>query len=159
MPLLELIFPLLVFFWALLGLCVGSYLNVVIYRLPQKMSTAFPPSHCPGCSKPIAWYDNIPILSFLLLKGKCRHCKTEISPRYLFVEAGNRLLWLELLVYDYYTCLAGVEMVFIFWVCKETDVAWFSLLNFCYRRNLYGWISNNFSIEMLCDYFSCYFHK
>ena len=86
--------PMLYFFWALLGLCIGSYLNVVIYRVPLNMSTAFPPSHCPGCNSPIKWYDNIPILSYLFLRGKCRSCKAPISPRYMLVEAANMLLWL-----------------------------------------------------------------
>lgn len=59
------------------------------------MSTAYPPSHCPGCDKPIRWYDNIPILSYILLGGKCRNCKCRISPRYMLVEAANMLLWTE----------------------------------------------------------------
>lgn len=91
---LRLIAPLLYVFWAAIGLCIGSYLNVVIYRVPLKMSTAHPPSHCPGCDSPIKWYDNIPILSYIFLGGKCRNCGCRISPRYMFVEAANMLLWL-----------------------------------------------------------------
>lgn len=82
---------LLVFFLAL-GLCVGSFLNVVIYRMPRGESIVFPPSHCPSCGRRIAWHDNIPILSWLVLRGRCRHCKTSISPRYLVVEAVTGLL-------------------------------------------------------------------
>lgn len=91
---LQRVLPILYFFWALIGLCIGSYLNVVIYRVPLNMSTAFPPSHCPGCDSPIKWYDNIPILSYIILGGKCRNCKCRISPRYMLVEATNMILWL-----------------------------------------------------------------
>lgn len=91
---LQTVLPLLYVFWAAIGLCIGSYLNVVIYRVPLNMSTAYPPSHCPGCDKPIKWYDNIPILSYIILGGKCRNCKCRISPRYMLVEAANMLLWL-----------------------------------------------------------------
>ena len=66
--------------------CIGSFLNVVIYRLPNKMSLAKPASHCPNCNSPIKWYDNIPIISYIILGGKCRYCKERISPRYLIVE-------------------------------------------------------------------------
>jgi len=71
---------------AVFGLIAGSFLNVVIYRLPKGMSLVHPPSHCPLCKRKILWYDNIPILSFILLKGKCRYCKNEISPCYPLVE-------------------------------------------------------------------------
>jgi leader peptidase (prepilin peptidase) / N-methyltransferase len=70
----------------LLGLCLGSFLNVVIYRLPRDLSLWRPGSRCPGCGKPIAPYDNIPVLSFLLLRGRCRKCGIAISPRYPAVE-------------------------------------------------------------------------
>ncbi len=78
----------------ILGLCVGSFLNVVIYRLPNKMSLAKPASHCPSCKYELRWYDNIPVLSYLMLGGKCRRCKTHISFRYTAVELANALLWL-----------------------------------------------------------------
>ena len=77
----------------LLGLCVGSFLNVVIYRLPQKMSLAKPGSHCPTCKQKIKWYDNIPLLSYIFLLGKCRNCKHKISIRYPLVELLNAALW------------------------------------------------------------------
>lgn len=78
----------------IIGLCVGSFLNVVIYRTPNGMSLAKPASHCPKCKNPIKWYDNIPILSYIFLKGKCRHCKEHISFRYTIVEILNALLWM-----------------------------------------------------------------
>ncbi len=77
-----------------LGLCVGSFLNVLIYRLPRGMNIAKPASHCPRCGYRLKWYDNIPILSYILLRGKCRGCGERISPRYTAVEALNGLLWL-----------------------------------------------------------------
>ena len=79
---------------ALIGLCVGSFLNVVIYRLPNKIGLAKPNSHCPTCKYELKWYDNIPVISYLILGGKCRSCKTHISFRYTAVELANMLLWL-----------------------------------------------------------------
>ena len=77
-----------------LGLAFGSFLNVCIYRLPLGLSVVHPGSACPGCEKPIQFYDNVPILSWLLLRGRCRNCGTPISPRYLVVEALTGLLFL-----------------------------------------------------------------
>lgn len=79
---------------AVVGLCVGSFLNVVIYRVPLGMSVVSPPSHCPGCGERIRAYDNIPVLSYLLLRGRCRSCGCRISPRYTLVELLNAALWL-----------------------------------------------------------------
>ena len=61
------------------GAVVGSFLNVCIYRLPKGESVVFPPSHCPGCDSRIAWYDNVPVVSYLLLRGRCRSCRASIS--------------------------------------------------------------------------------
>jgi len=68
------------------GLLIGSFLNVCIYRWPRDLSVVRPRSHCPGCDKPIAWYDNIPMLSYVLLGGRCRGCRVAISLRYPIVE-------------------------------------------------------------------------
>jgi leader peptidase (prepilin peptidase)/N-methyltransferase len=71
---------------AWLGACVGSFSNVLIYRLPRNLGVVRGRSHCPSCTATVAWYDNLPVLSWLLLRGRCRHCRAAISPRYLAVE-------------------------------------------------------------------------
>ena len=81
-------------FSALFGLCVGSFLNVVIYRLPRNMSLIKPNSHCTTCDYELRWYDNIPLVSYMILGGKCRKCGKHISFRYTAVELANMLLWL-----------------------------------------------------------------
>ena len=75
------------------GLAVGSFLNVCIYRLPRGQSLAWPASHCPSCSTPIGWYDNVPLLGYLRLRGKCRHCRAAISPVYPIVEATTAIVF------------------------------------------------------------------
>lgn len=78
------------------GAIVGSFLNVCIVRLPKEESILFPGSHCPFCNKPIAFYDNIPLISYLLLSRRCRHCKTIISVQYPLVEGITALFSLLL---------------------------------------------------------------
>ena len=78
---------------AILGVSVGSFLNVVIYRVPLSMSLSRPASHCPNCKYKLRFYDNIPVLSYLILGGRCRSCKTHISFRYTAVEILNGVLW------------------------------------------------------------------
>ena len=92
---------LIYFFAAVLGLCIGSFLNVLVYRLPRNMNIATPGSHCPECGYQLKWYDNIPVLSYIILGGRCRKCKTHISFRYTAVEIVNTLLW--------------VGCVYVFW--------------------------------------------
>ena len=74
------------------GICIGSFLNVCIYRLPIGQSIVHPPSSCPGCSTTIRFYDNIPLLSWLFLRGRCRHCHTPIAFRYVLVELLGGLM-------------------------------------------------------------------
>jgi leader peptidase (prepilin peptidase)/N-methyltransferase len=77
-----------------LGLAFGSFLNVCIHRLPKGLSVVSPRSACPVCKQPIAFYDNVPVVSWLILGGRCRRCKTRISPRYLLIELLTGLLFL-----------------------------------------------------------------
>lgn len=76
------------------GLAFGSFLNVVVHRLPRELSVVRPRSSCPGCRTPIAWYDNIPLLSWMVLRGRCRGCRAGISLRYPLVELLTGLLFL-----------------------------------------------------------------
>src|SRR5579864_3424899 len=85
------VFFILAFF--LFGLVFGSFLNVCIYRMPRELSVVRPRSACPACGTPIAAYDNIPVLSWIVLGGKCRHCKAAISPRYAAVELATAILF------------------------------------------------------------------
>ncbi len=79
-------------FAAVFGLIFGSFLNVCIYRIPNNKSIVWPPSFCPKCGKHIAFYDNIPVLSYILLWGKCRHCKAPISCQYPIIELLTAVL-------------------------------------------------------------------
>ncbi|HLB86913.1 MAG TPA: prepilin peptidase [Terriglobales bacterium] len=88
---MDLVFASAIF---LLGLAFGSFLNVCIYRLPRHLSVVRPGSACPECQHAIRFYDNVPILSWLLLRGRCRDCKARISPRYLVVELLTGALFL-----------------------------------------------------------------
>ncbi len=84
---------LLDIFVVLFGLAFGSFLNVCISRIPKEESVVRPPSHCMSCGKTIFWYDNIPVVSYLLLKGKCRQCGKAIPLRYPAVEVFSGLIW------------------------------------------------------------------
>ena len=82
----------------LLGACVGSFTNVVAWRLPRQESVVFPGSHCPKCGHAIRWHDNLPVLGWLLLRGRCRDCDAAISWRYPAVEALSAGLWISALL-------------------------------------------------------------
>ncbi len=81
----------------ILGLVLGSFANVCIYRMPRNMSIVKPNSHCTNCNSFVKWYDNIPILSYIILKGKCRNCGSKISLRYPFIELSCGFLFLSML--------------------------------------------------------------
>jgi leader peptidase (prepilin peptidase)/N-methyltransferase len=80
----------------ILGLMIGSFLNVVIYRVPRGESISFPGSHCPTCNHKLSWYHNIPLFSWVFLRGKCAFCHEPISVQYPLVELSTALLWLIL---------------------------------------------------------------
>ncbi|NQT00498.1 MAG: prepilin peptidase [Planctomycetes bacterium] len=80
------------------GCCIGSFLNVVIYRLPRDKSLVTPPSACPACGRHIRFYDNVPLVSWLFLGRKCRYCKASISPRYFIIELLTGLVFLGLFI-------------------------------------------------------------
>jgi leader peptidase (prepilin peptidase)/N-methyltransferase len=83
---------------AALGLILGSFLNVVIHRLPREMSLIRPPSHCPACGRPVRWFDNLPLLSWVLLGGRCRSCRAAIPIRYPLVELAAAVLLVAMIV-------------------------------------------------------------
>ncbi|MBR2320820.1 MAG: prepilin peptidase [Clostridia bacterium] len=111
----------------LLGVCVGSFLNVVIYRVPLGMSLAKPDSHCPQCKYQLKWSDNIPVLSYIFLGGKCRNCKQHIPFRYTAVELANMLAWLASVwlfwddskVFAVLTALATSLLICVFFIDLE----------------------------------------
>lgn len=86
------------------GAVVGSFLNVCVHRMPREESIVSPPSHCPHCHQHIRWTDNIPLVSYVVLRGKCRHCGASISPRYVVIELLTAMLflmiWLKLTPWD-----------------------------------------------------------
>lgn len=88
-----LLFFIVLLFVFITGLCVGSFLNVVVLRAFSNESIAYPPSKCPKCQKPLKWYHNIPVLSFVLLRGKCAYCKEKISIQYPLIEIITGLLF------------------------------------------------------------------
>jgi leader peptidase (prepilin peptidase) / N-methyltransferase len=98
--------------FALLGLAVGSFLNVCIHRIPRGGSIVRPPSRCPRCGYLLRWYDNVPLLSYFLLRGRCRRCRGPISIRYPIVEVATMAVFvLHLHVFDW-TALMAVRLVF-----------------------------------------------
>ncbi len=92
------VMAVMILFSILLGLLFGSFLNVCIYRIPIKKSIIFPPSSCPNCDRKIRFYDNIPVLSYLFLLGRCRFCHEHISIRYPLVELLSGLLSMALFI-------------------------------------------------------------
>jgi leader peptidase (prepilin peptidase)/N-methyltransferase len=95
------------------GAIIGSFLNVVIHRLPREESIVLPSSRCPGCGAAIAFYDNVPVLSYLLLGGRCRACKAHISARYPAVEALTAALWVIVAWHDGLTWALPFDLVFV----------------------------------------------
>jgi leader peptidase (prepilin peptidase)/N-methyltransferase len=111
-----------------LGLAFGSFLNVCIYRLPRGLSVVTPRSACPTCKQPIAFYDNLPVVSWLILGGHCRHCKERISPRYLIIEMLTGALFLACYWYFGWTlstlkyCTFGFLLLGLIFTDAETKL-------------------------------------
>ena len=111
-----------------LGLAFGSFLNVCIYRLPRDLSVVHPRSACPKCERPIHFYDNVPVLSWLILSGRCRHCKARISPRYLLVELLTGALFLACYAHFGFTlatlkyCALGFLLLGLIFTDAETHL-------------------------------------
>jgi len=95
-----------------IGLAVGSFLNVCIYRLPRGESLAWPGSHCPACGAPVAWHDNVPLVGYVRLAGRCRQCRSAISPVYPLVEAATAVVFLLHYLHFGWTPLFAVRVVF-----------------------------------------------
>ncbi len=110
------------------GLAFGSFLNVCIYRMPRGLSVVTPRSACPGCKAPIAAYDNVPVLSWLLLRGRCRTCQTPISPRYLLIEVLTGVMFLACCWYFGWTvftikyCLFAFLLLGLIFTDAETKI-------------------------------------
>lgn len=115
-------------FAALVGLLMGSFLNVCIYRVPRDLSVVTPRSFCPECGKPVNWLDNIPILSYALLKGRCRECGKSIGIRYPLVELTTAILFGSTIAMFGWNlnglkwCLFQAIMTVLFWVDLEERI-------------------------------------
>jgi leader peptidase (prepilin peptidase) / N-methyltransferase len=140
----EIVLPMwfwIVFLFAI-GCCVGSFLNVVICRLPRDKSLVRPPSSCPSCGKHIQFYDNIPLVSWLLLFGKCRYCRARISPRYFVIELLTGLVYVGTFAIYFHSGLRHGIPAFLSggWVLYLISVILFSSLIACSAIDLEMWI-------------------
>jgi len=107
------------------GATVGSFCNVCIYRIPRRESIVSPPSHCPRCHQPVRWHDNVPILGYTLLKGRCRDCGERISARYPVVEGVVALLWMGFWWFNdgqIWPFLADVAFITTLVICVGIDL-------------------------------------
>ena len=110
------------FLAAIYGAIVGSFLNVCIYRIPTEESIIFPASHCPLCLRPIALLDNIPVISFLILKGRCRHCAAKISWQYPLVEILSACLFVLFYYFFGVTTKSVLYLIFSLALLVETFI-------------------------------------
>jgi leader peptidase (prepilin peptidase)/N-methyltransferase len=122
----------------LYGLCFGSFLNVLIYRIPKHESIVKGASHCTSCGQPIKWYDNIPLLSWLILRGRCRNCKAKISIQYPVVECLNMILW---------------EFIFIKYQISIETLIYFALTSSLLALSFID--EKTFEIPVCFNYFIC----
>ena len=98
--------------FGIFGLAVGSFLNVCIYRLPRKESLNWPGSHCTSCNRPLSWYENVPLVSWLVLHGRCRSCAAAISVMYPLVEAITGVVFVAAFLLDGWTPLLAARLLF-----------------------------------------------
>lgn len=140
------------FFVFLTGLCVGSFLNVVISRAFSNESIVLPRSKCPTCQKPLKWYHNIPLLSYLILKGKCAFCNEKISIQYPIIEFVTGILFLAVF-YKFGLTLNGIFMLFVvslFVVLSATDIKEKVVFDFhTYTLVIVGLVYNLFNVGHL----------
>ncbi|MGA2062802.1 MAG: prepilin peptidase [Thermoguttaceae bacterium] len=122
---------LLLAWFFVVGAAIGSFLNVVVYRMPIAISLITPPSHCPACKHRIRWFDNIPIVSWLMLRGRCRDCRSAISARYPLVEAITACMFALLMTAEY--TFQGINLP-----AREIHEAGNSLLSSRNNVELYG---------------------
>ena len=99
-------------FMLAMGLAVGSFLNVCIYRLPRHESLLYPASHCPSCARPLSWFENLPLVSWLVLRGRCRTCRTSIGVQYPLVEAITGAVFVAAFVIYGWTPLLAARLLF-----------------------------------------------
>lgn len=111
----------------LVGLMIGSFLNVCTLRWPEDESVVFPGSHCPKCGKPIRWYDNVPVLGYMLLRGRCRACREPISLQYPLVELATGLVWAGMFSYAglSFEALRGALLLTILFGIALTDARFY----------------------------------
>lgn len=123
--------PFFATFAFLFGLCIGSFLNVVAWRVPRGESIVRPPSACPGCGRRIAWFDNVPVLSWILLGARCRACGCRISPRYPLGELATGVLFLGAALSDGFTpqFLSDAIFLSLLVVTVQTDLAHWIVLD------------------------------
>jgi len=146
--------PLAIFF-LLIGMNIGSFLNVCIFRIPINKSIVFPPSSCMNCGKQIKWYENIPVLSYILLGGKCSNCKTKLSLQYPIIELLNGILYLFLFLYfglkiETFILMFYVSSMIVISVIdiKTQDVYLKTILPVIFLGPVYGYFSDDFSVKI-----------
>lgn len=119
MTFIEIYYAVVIF---ILGLCFGSFLNVCIYRIPAEISLSYPPSTCPKCNTRIKWYDNVPVMGWLALGGKCRACKNPISVGYPVIELTTGLFFLVLYLIYGFSWITPVYCLAVFGLLLATFV-------------------------------------
>lgn len=140
-------------FISICGLAIGSFLNVCIYRIPRNESIAFPPSHCTSCNSRIKWYDLIPVLSYIFLKGSCRSCKSKISLRYPLIEVLNGALYL-LLYLKFGLSFSFIKYAFLISLIIVVSLIDIDTTDVYFKTSLVGFISAGAFI--LFSYFAKY---